>query len=383
MTRWWLGLRTWQRGVGVAVALAIVVNLGLVVLSDATGGSGPSGPTSSSYATTSGGLAALAQLAADEGHPVDRLRRAPDAGILSQGGTVVVADPSSPVVGGAATLRQFVLGGGRLVAAGAGTVPLLRQVLGPARAPAWGPSSLDQARPLAKVPEVSGVTTVRMAGAGGSWVAPGATRPVLGDGGQVVATVATVGRGRVVMLSDSSPLQNRFLGTADDAQLALDALGAAPTRVVFDEAVHGYGSGSGLGAVPPRWRSALALAVLAVLAWMWSRARRLGPAQRTGRQLDPARRRYVDALAATLVRTGDRSQVVATVQGEARTRLAARAGLPTDAGEADLRRAGSGLGLAADVLDPLFGPVTGDHATLAVGRALAQVAGGPVGTGPR
>ena len=43
------------------------------------------------------------------------------------------------------------------------------------------------------------------------------------------------GRGRVIALSDPALLENRRLGTADDAALGLNLAGEAARPVVFDE----------------------------------------------------------------------------------------------------------------------------------------------------
>ena len=85
--------------------------------------------------------------------------------------------------------------------------------------------------------------------------------------------------------------------------------------------------------MPARWRWALAGGFLAAVVWMWSRGRRLGPPDDIERTAPPARRAYVDAMAGALARTRQPDVVVAPLQDRARRRLAARAGLPADAGD--------------------------------------------------
>src|SRR5207249_7350779 len=106
--------------------------------------------------------------------------------------------------------------------------------------------------------------------------------------------LGAVGRGRVALLADASPLQNRFLGEADDAALGLALAGPRKRPVAFVESVHGYGRASGVRAIPTSWRWALGGLVLAALVLIWARGRRLGPAERTTRDLPPPRRDYVD-----------------------------------------------------------------------------------------
>src|SRR5207244_13461782 len=129
---------------------------------------------------------------------------------------------------------------------------------------------------------------------------------------------------------------NRLLASADNAQLALDLAGAKSRHVVFFETYHGYGRGSGLGAIPGRWQALFLLAAAAVLTFMLARVRRLGPPEDEERPLDPPRREYVEALAATIARTRDRTQALEPVRDEVRRRIAVRAGLRPNAPDEQL-----------------------------------------------
>ena len=132
-------------------------------------------------------------------------------------------------------------------------------------------------------------------------------------------------QGRIALLADTSPLQNRLLDEADNAALALALGGRGP--LTFVESVHGYGPARGLAAVPARFGWALIGLLLAALVFMFARGRRLGPPERERRELPPPRRAYVDSLAATMARGKAREEAVAPVRAEARGRLARRAGL--------------------------------------------------------
>jgi hypothetical protein len=115
----------------------------------------------------------------------------------------------------------------------------------------------------------------------------------------------------------------------------------------------------------------LAGLALAALALVWSMARRLGPPEDEARALAPARREYVEAIAAALAASGDRDGVGATAARGARRRLEARAGLPAGAREAELRDAAARFGLdEAETRAALRG---GD--ALAAARALAKLEG--------
>jgi len=365
----WRAMRPGTRVVVGAVVIVMGLNLLSAGLTLVTGGSGPGGPTSSSYATGGDGLAAYAALLARHGHGVDRLRTSLDRAVLDPAVTLVVADPGdvSPAEGRA--IAAFVAAGGRLVAAGRGVESVLAGL--PGGGPAWADAGVRAGRPLVPAPEVAGVDVVESAGAG-AWDDPGATLPLLGDRDRLLATVASVGTGRVIALADASPLQNRLLARADNAAFGLAVVGAG-RPVAFAEAQHGYGRRTGVGAIPARWRWALAGGFLAAVVWMWSRARRLGPPDEVEIAAPPPRRAYVDAMAAALARTGQRDVVVAPLQERARRRLTARVGLGRDATDDDLRRAAADVPLRPEEVDALFRPCRSDDDVVAVGRALARL----------
>jgi hypothetical protein len=371
MTDAWRSMHPATRALVAVVAVILGLNLLTAGVTVITGGSGPGGPTSSSYATAGDGLAAYAELLARTGHAVERVRTSLDKATLDPGATLVLADPASVTPEEAQAMARFVAAGGRLVAAGRDAAPVLAAL--PGGGPGWDGAGVRSARPLAPAPEVAGVTTVESAGAG-SWARSGATLPVLGDRDRVLVTVAVAGAGRVVALADASPLQNRLLARADNAGFALALVGEG-RPVAFAEAQHGYGRRTGLGAIPARWRWALAGGFLAAIMWMWARGRRLGPPDDIERAVPPARRAYVDAMAGALARTRQPDVVAAPLQERARRRLAARAGLPPDAGDEDLRRAVGELHLAPGEIDALFRTCRTDEDLVAVGRALAQLSG--------
>ncbi len=324
--------RGWKIALSLAAAVA-ALNLLLAGLRAISGGT-PGGPTSSSYATGPDGDAAYASLLLKAGHHVVRLRISPADAALRSTDTAVILDPPSVERSDADALDAFVLDGGRLVGAGSWT-----------KAPLPTPTLGDN----------------------------GSTRsePSLGDDAGPLLAVASEGAGRVLLLSDSSPLQNRFLDHADNARLALGLAGSAERRVVFFETYHGYGRGSGLGAIPSRWRTALLLEAAAVLTFMLARARRLGPPEAESRELAPPRVEYVRSLAATLRRTRDRRAALDPLRAELRRRILVRTGLPGDADDAALRSAAPRLGLAPEDLDAALG-----DDELALGRLFARTGDG-------
>ena len=360
--------RTWIV-VGSIVGAFVLVNVVVALVSRYT--RNPGGPTSSSYATAPEGLAAYFDLLARAGHPVDRIRDDLTKARLDPAATVVVLDPRALDPVGIDALRTFVSHGGRLVAGGAED----RSWLLLDETPAWTAGGPKRSGVLAPVPELAGVSSVASAG-NGSWESAGDALPVLGAGGRTLAVVATLGRGRIALLADASPLQNRLLGQADDAAFGLALAGPRSRPVDFVESVHGYGRASGLRAIPTSWRWALGGLVLAALVLVWARGRRLGPPERGARDLPPPRRVYVDSVAALLARSKRPQQAVGPVQASVRDRIREAARLPADADDASVRAAGSGLGLGDDELAAVLGTPRGPGEVVAAGRALARLEGG-------
>ena len=352
--------RGWKIAASLAAAV-VAFNLLLAALRDTTGGT-PGGPESSSYATAPAGDAAYASLLAWAGHTVTRSRREPSGDRRDPSDTVVLLDPPFVLGADAGALRTFVERGGRLV-----TAPRdgrwIRTIT--PDAPEWSSRGSRIAHPVAKAPEVAGVRRIETAGTG-SW--RGAKGILAGR--NAVAAVAGVGAGRVVLLADASPLQNRYLGRADDAAFALRIAGAPSRRVVFLESYHGYGRSTGLRAIPARWRVALLLAALAVLVFMFSRARRFGPPEAESRDLPPPRIEYVDALAATLARTRD-PDALAPLRLYVRRRVTSRGGLAPDAPDDAVAAAAARLGFAPDEVAAVAGTNGADEVVL--GRAFARV----------
>jgi hypothetical protein len=361
--------RNWKIGLG-AVGFVVALNVALTLIHSIRGGT-PGGPTSSSYATGTTGAAAYASLLDRAGHRVDRLRRRPSAGHLDPGATVVLLDPARPVADeDAAALRSFVAAGGRLVLGGAAGNWLDRIV---SRAPDWSPTPIAQPRTLAPVPPLAGVHRLENAGLG-SWVG-GSALPLFGERDRALLALASVGRGRVWLLADASPLQNRLLARADDAALGLALAGPAARPVVFMESYHGYGAAEGFAAVPGRWWTAFGLLGLATLVLMIASGRRFGPPQASERALPPPRRAYVEALGTTLSRARSRDAAIEPVRKHVRELIAVRAALGRDPSADEVSAAAKTLGVPAEDAAALARPARSDADVLAVGRILARVEG--------
>lgn len=270
--RWRLVLIVVAAVAGAEFASSTVTGLG-------GSGSGASGP-SSSYDSSASGTEALAQLLTDRGHRVDRLTTSLGAASLGADTTVFVLDPTSWSSTDTAALERTLSQGGRVVLGGPPAAKgLLRSLLALPAPPVWRAIAAGTAHPVVDLPEVTGVRTVVSTGGGTFAVPParsGEPVPLLIGPGGVLALVAQ-GRGTVVMLASSSPVQNGSLGQADDAALALDLVPRG-SPVVFDEYDHGFGRpGTGLAGLPASWRWGLGFALLAIFVWIVSASRRFGP----------------------------------------------------------------------------------------------------------
>ncbi len=344
---------------------AVVVGLNLVaVLVDALVPS-PEGPRSSAFATAPDGLAAWSELATRTGVEVRTLRARPADDTLPAAGTVVLLDPESFSSGQAEALRRFAERGGRVVAGGIRPGDWTADLVGDP--PPWR----DGAGREARAAGIGQVRAVRSAGEG-RWGGTGGARPLIRAREGPIALRSEAGEGEVVLLADPSPLQNRLLDQADNAALALELAGAGP--LTFVESVHGYGEATGLAALPARLAWALALVLAAGVLLIAARWRRLGPPEDVEAPLFPPRRAYVDALAATLARTRDRTAAVESVRSAARERLARRAAIGDDADAEAWAGAARSAGLTDDEARALQGD--GDDDGIAAGRALARLSGG-------
>jgi hypothetical protein len=345
--------------------VAVIVGLNLLaILADALVPS-PGGPRSSSFATAPEGVAAWAELARRSGVEVQALRERPSDASLPVGGTVVVLDPEQFSSGQALALRRFAERGGRVIAGGLNPGTWL-DVLNPP--PGWADGGGADARVLVPSAATGAAADVRTAGEG-HWASPRDALPVVGAPGRPVMLIRRVGNGEIVLVADPSPLQNRLLARADNAALALALAGDGP--LVFVEGVHGYGTRTGLAALPGRFRWALVLLGLAALVLIVARWPRLGPPETPDEPLFPPRRAYVDAMAASLARVRERAAVVESVRSAGRERLARRAALGRDANAETWTAAARAAGLTDEEARALQ-DVTDDDG-IAAGRALARL----------
>jgi hypothetical protein len=358
---------------GVVVGGLVVLNLVASLLDRAVGGNQPSGTPGSSYATAPQGLAAFRTLLTRFGHKVTVQRGTVANQHLDPATTVFVIDPTELTPDDTAALLEFVADGGRLVIGGPTPFYLHNLRDDPPRWQSDGDGSWTEVDP-----SFVGVREIEAAGEG-SWASSGTSTVLVGSADRSLLTHERVGAGEIAFLADPSPLENGYLAAADNAAFALELAGSGGRSVVFAEGVHGFGSRRGLAAVPGAWKLALLLLAVAALAFVWSRARRFGPPDRTAREMPPARAEYVDALSVSLERTRTPAVALAPAQRWAQARLASRAGLgPAPCDEA-LTRAARAFGCTDDEIASLLHPVAETEDVLALGRAVARIGSQPGG----
>jgi Domain of unknown function (DUF4350) len=227
----------------------------------------------------------------------DRLR-----GWVRAGGTLVVADPGSPVTG---------------------LEPLGGTAVGPLAAELERRCGLPALRDAARVAAPGGVVFEVPAGSVGCYPR--------GKGSWLVAQ--PLGAGTVVRLGGASALVNQQLGKADNAVLAASLLApAAGTRVtVLAPPPPGGGSRGLADLVAPRVKLAMVQLLVAFVVLALWRARRLGrpvvepqPVQLPGSEL-------VVAVGTLLQRARGRGQAAGLLADDLRRTLAERLGLPASA----------------------------------------------------
>jgi hypothetical protein len=226
----------------------------------------------------------------------DQVTREQLAAWVEAGGTLVVADPGSPLIEPLRVVGEIGFIGG--------ITPELRR-----NCDAFG----DVIKPDGGVVFRRGVGT-------GCFTADGNPFVVIMDHG----------RGSVVALGGASPILNARLGTADNAALAVDLLApTASSRVaVIQPPKPGGGSTGLLDLVPRRVKLAvwqLAIAFLVVVAW---RARRVGRPVVEPQLVAIPGSELVGAMGHLLQRSRRRGRAAEWLRRDARRAMAERLGLP-------------------------------------------------------
>jgi hypothetical protein len=365
------------RAVLVVLGALVVAQLGVSLVSGIVGSAPAGNPSSSSFATTPTGLAALAQLMNDNGHRIDRLTRPVSDSALQIGSTLFIVDPSGWTKADSAAVRRFVGSGGHVVLAGKPPdTALLAAMFGTNDVPRWQDTSLTVAHAVGSTSVVKGVSLVST-GQAGSISAAGSARPILvgSHGVFAVSGESTVqGFPQAIFVAASAPLTNTDLAQRDNAAFALNLAGPPAAPVAFDEFDHGFGrTGGGLAGLPSWWRWGLGLALGAMIIWLLSAGRRFGPVEAASRQLIPPRMAYADALAAVLAALPDRRlfDSLEPLRTEARQLLCRRSGVQATTDDDELTAAARRTGVPDHVVSSVLDRPDSSSNAVALGAALA------------
>lgn len=368
-----------------------------LVREDRSGGAG----LRTTRSTNVDGLLACYELFQRLGMPVQRSHRMLLSNHIEDAGVLFLIDPRVPVnTGETIDLGTWVEDGGVLVASERVPFlqdldPTLRDLIQESRSSTAGsatPRTLPLTRDVSRVSfDTNDIFALRLP----DERTPGkAAEPLFEDGRGVRIAEHRVGRGRLILLSDSSFLANEHIGTDDNSVLAVNLASYAMLRsgggkVLFDEYHFGFEGGSpgfrllaGLLFTTSAGWAVLTLTVTGILFLLY-KGRQFGPR----RDLSKQRRRrskmeFVHAVGATYRSAGAHRLTLRLIYNWFRHRVAGRTGVAPTAANGLLaqelaRRSGGSpddVQRALDGCDALLArPTVSQHQLTAAIARLAQI----------
>ena len=373
--RWRAIPRRW-RAVLLIVAGAVAVEFCVSLASGIVGNAPAGDQSSSSFGTSPSGIGAVADLLSYHHHPIDRLSRPVADADLPSDSTLFIVDPVGWTDRDTAKVASLLATGDHVVLVGRPpSDALLMAMFGTRDIPLWRTDSAGTTTSVGTTSLVAGVTVVSSGAVGSIGPAGRTTAVLVGNHLEFgVAGAAPSTDPNSVFLASSTFMTNAALADDDNAAFALNLAGPPSRTAVFDEFNHGYGrTGTGLAGLPVWWRWGLGLALLAVVVWMFSAARRFGPVQAVARKLIPARVEYADALAANLASLpmDQLDSAVEPLRKEARQLLCRRSGVLTDAEDDEVMTAARAAGVPEQVMAGALEATHSAGDALDLGGALA------------
>ncbi|HTW22288.1 MAG TPA: DUF4350 domain-containing protein [Candidatus Baltobacteraceae bacterium] len=313
-------------GAGVAMVVLLVLTFAL-----APAPKQQSIGTPSSYSSEWAGGRAAFLLLGELGYRVEHWERSPVELPGDPRRTVLIlAEPSE----GASSdellaIRQFVTGGGRVLALGgaaAGLVPDAKALL----IPDWNLQSKTFSA-LAPSPLTRNAPEITMI-APDQWTGYGASQlGVYGTADKPVVVTYPVGRGEVIWWASSSPLSNGLIREKGNLAFFLNAVGPTTSRVLWDEYFHGARRSlvSYFAETPLPW-AGLQVAI-AFLAALFTFSRRSGPirGQAVESRLSPLE--FVETLGDLYESANASPAAVGVAYQRFRTTLSRKTGVSTQA----------------------------------------------------
>lgn len=294
------------------------------------------GPDASSYSVAPNGSKAAFLLLGELGYHVERWEQ-PLAQLPhdARGVVLILAEPNlrSADQGDRDNLKQFVQGGGRLIAtgaAGADALPMMdvtrvRPLSATSQAyPAAAPSKLNSG-----APEIFTSAPV-------SWesdhqaVAPLYEKEVAGEV-NIVAARFQLGQGDVIWLASAMPFTNATISERQNLTFFLNMMGGTNSRILWDEYYHGSRESLGgyIAGTPIVW--ALVQAGLIYMFLIVGYGRRTGPLRKPVVESRLSPLEFVETLGALYHRAHASGSAVETEWQRFRFLVTRRLGLPVSA----------------------------------------------------
>jgi hypothetical protein len=238
-------------------------------------------------------------------------------------------------------LKQFVEAGGTLLAVGTNGAASLGLAIPPDTRSPFDAETIEPFQPLTTSPLSRGAGEITMASGGTSPKFSEAFVRLYGDADDTtVVAVATMGEGRAVWFSETTPFSNRELTKADNLRLLLNVVGPPQGRVVlFDEHYQGMKRSlwSYLTATSLPWIGAQA--ALLFVAVLLTHSRRVGPVRPPHTDARTSPMEFVDMLAALYKRAHARPAAVHAARTRLRRAIAVACSVPLATDDDTLARA--------------------------------------------
>jgi hypothetical protein len=292
----------------------------------------------SSYSSEWAGGRAAFLLLNQLGYRVERWELSPEELPSNPQGTVLIlAEPEEASVDERMAIRQFVMGGGRVLALGGAAASLVPDAEA-IQIPDWNLKSKTFSA-LVPSPLTRNAPEITMV-APDAWTGHSASQlGVYGTTDKPVVVAYPVGRGEVIWWASSSPLSNGIIREKDNLTFFLNAVGPTTTRVLWDEYFHGARRSllSYFAETPLPW-AGLQVGI-AFLAAMFTFSRRSGPIRVPAMESRLSPLEFVETLG-DLYESADASPAAVGVAYQRfRTTLSRKLGVSTKAKLPEITRA--------------------------------------------
>jgi hypothetical protein len=266
--------------------------------------------------------------------PVSAIGRDRDAAVL------ILANPRDPASNqDRRTIQTFVASGGIVLATGCAGATFLSSAAAGVGVPYSPAETYAARRPSPLTRDAPSIT-----------MSSGCASPALGDryavvygrGSLDVVYEARIGRGHAIWWAGTTPMENATIDAPGHLELLLNAIGAPPRTIVWDEFSHGQRASlwSYLALTPAPWALAQ-LALVAAVAFMMFVRRRL-PIRASVPMARTNPLEFVDTMAGLYARAKSGAAAAGVTRTRLRRLLLASSGIAPSASDARLADAAAG-----------------------------------------